>query len=137
MFMSSSDAYLEELSSQLPALQLLITLSWSYLSSAQALRCATASRSTSSSPACSTRGWRNTTPSTARVHATPSAPHRRTGVSASDRSTSGRDASAATAPAYYGIVREALTAYGLNDEDSADIDIRQEAVIEQRPRERI
>jgi len=34
-------------------------------------------------------------------------------------------------------VREALTAYGLNDEDSADIDIRQEAVIEQRPRERI
>ncbi|MFZ1771385.1 MAG: hypothetical protein WAU00_19410 [Caldilinea sp.] len=54
-------------------------------------------------------------------------------MSASDRSTSGRDAGAATAPTYYGIVREALAAYGLNDEDIADIAIRQEAVIEQRP----
>ena len=37
MFMSSSDAYLEELSPQLPALQLLINLGWHYLPTAEAL----------------------------------------------------------------------------------------------------
>ncbi|HQY95186.1 hypothetical protein [Caldilinea sp.] len=35
--MSSSDAYLEELSPQLPALQLLINLGWHYLPTAEAL----------------------------------------------------------------------------------------------------
>jgi type I restriction enzyme R subunit len=35
------------------------------------------------------------------------------------------------APAYYGVVRETLAAYGLHDDAIADIAIRQEAVIEQ------
>jgi hypothetical protein len=51
---------------------------------------------------------------------------------------SGRDAGAPPqllryrdAPAYYGVVRETLAAYGLHDDAIADIAIRQEAVIEQ------